>query len=91
MANETPSRPPPPLMANAIKNFHFDFLTTSLIEYQHNFFQLLRRTEVRSPVKTGTNLVRSDLAKRSQDDSNLLRPPAGDHDIILRPIKEKKF
>ena len=30
MANETPSRPPP-LMANAIKNFHFDFLTTSLI------------------------------------------------------------
>ena len=29
MANETPSRPPP-LMANAIKNFHFDFLTTSL-------------------------------------------------------------
>ena len=35
--------------------------------------------------------MRSDLAKRSQDDSNLLRPPAGDHDIILRPIKEKKF
>ena len=31
MANETPSRPPPPpLMANAILNFHFDFLTPSL-------------------------------------------------------------
>ena len=30
MANETPSRPPP-LMANAIKNFHFDYLHTSLI------------------------------------------------------------
>ena len=29
MANETPSRPPP-LMANAIKNFHFDFLKPSL-------------------------------------------------------------
>ena len=28
MANETPSRPPP-FMANAILNFHFDFLTTS--------------------------------------------------------------
>ena len=33
MANETPSRPPPPLMANAIKNFHFDYVTTSL---RHN-------------------------------------------------------
>ena len=32
MANETPSRPPLPLMANAIINFHFDFLTPSLIE-----------------------------------------------------------
>ena len=31
MANETPSRPPPPLMANAILNFHFDFLNPSLI------------------------------------------------------------
>ena len=30
MANETPSRPPP-LMENAIKNFHFDFLKPSLI------------------------------------------------------------
>ena len=29
MANETPSRPPP-LMANAIKNFHFDFPHPSL-------------------------------------------------------------
>ena len=33
MANETPSRPPPrpPFMANAILNFHFDFLHPSLI------------------------------------------------------------
>ena len=31
MANETPSRPPPPFMANAILNFHFDFLNPSLI------------------------------------------------------------
>ena len=31
MANETPSRPPP-LMANAIKNFHFDYLNTSLTQ-----------------------------------------------------------
>ena len=31
MANETPSRPPP-FMANAILNFHFDFLHTSLID-----------------------------------------------------------
>ena len=31
MANETPSRPPP-FMANAILNFHFDYLHTSLIE-----------------------------------------------------------
>ena len=30
MANETPSRPPPLFMANAILNFHFDFLHTSL-------------------------------------------------------------
>ena len=30
MANETPSRPPPPFMANAILNFHFDFLNPSL-------------------------------------------------------------
>ena len=29
MANETPSRPPP-FMANAILNFHFDYLHTSL-------------------------------------------------------------
>ena len=29
MALETPSRPPP-FMANAILNFHFDYLTTSL-------------------------------------------------------------
>ena len=31
MANETPSRPPP-FMANAILNFHFDYRHTSLIE-----------------------------------------------------------
>ena len=31
MANETPSRPPPPFMANAILNFHFDFPHPSLI------------------------------------------------------------
>ena len=30
MALETPSRPPPPFMANAILNFHFDFLNPSL-------------------------------------------------------------
>ena len=30
MALETPSRPPPPFMANAILNFHFDYLHTSL-------------------------------------------------------------
>ena len=31
MAHENPSRPPsPPFMANAILNFHFDYLTTSL-------------------------------------------------------------
>ena len=32
MANETPSRPPP-FMANAILNFHFDFLHPSLIYF----------------------------------------------------------
>ena len=31
MALETPSRPPPP-MANAIVNFHFDYLTPSLMQ-----------------------------------------------------------
>ena len=31
MALETPLRPPPPFMANAILNFHFDFLHPSLI------------------------------------------------------------
>ena len=36
MANETPSRPLPPLMANAIKNFHFDFLHPSLKEAKKN-------------------------------------------------------
>ena len=30
MALETPSRPPTPFMANAILNFHFDFLKPSL-------------------------------------------------------------
>ena len=30
MANETPSRPTPPFMANAILNFHFDYLNPSL-------------------------------------------------------------
>ena len=30
VALETPSRPPPPFMANAFLNFHFDFLHTSL-------------------------------------------------------------
>ena len=32
MANETPSRPPP-FMANAILNFHFDYLNTSLTKF----------------------------------------------------------
>ena len=31
VALETPSRPPPPFMANTILNFHFDYLTTPLI------------------------------------------------------------
>ena len=31
VALETPSRPPPPFMANAILNFHFDYWHTSLI------------------------------------------------------------
>ena len=34
MANETPSRPPPPFMANAILNFHFDYWHTSLTNEQ---------------------------------------------------------
>ena len=34
MANETPSRPPPPpFMANTILNFHFDYLHPSLSEW----------------------------------------------------------
>ena len=36
VALETPSRPPPPFMANAILNFHFDFLTTSLMNNSNN-------------------------------------------------------
>ena len=32
VALETPSRPPPPFMANTILNFHFDCLNPSLIE-----------------------------------------------------------
>ena len=40
MANETPSRPPP-LMANAILNFHFDFLNPSL-SLSYFFSRLLR-------------------------------------------------
>ena len=39
MANETPSRPPPPFLANAILNFHFDFPHTSLIT--KNFLVML--------------------------------------------------
>ena len=38
MANETPSRPPRPFMANAILNFHFDFWHPSLSE-PRDFFQ----------------------------------------------------
>ena len=30
VALKTPSRPPPPFMANTILNFHFDYLNTSL-------------------------------------------------------------
>ena len=30
VALETPSRPPPPFMANTILNFHFDYWNTSL-------------------------------------------------------------
>ena len=30
VALETPSRPPPPVMANTILNFHFDYLNPSL-------------------------------------------------------------
>ena len=37
MANETPSRPPPPFMANAILNFHFDYLTPSLSRVPDNY------------------------------------------------------
>ena len=42
MAIETPSRPPspPPFMANAILNFHFDFLKPSLIKILNNCFTL---------------------------------------------------
>ena len=36
MALETPSRPPP-FMANAILNFHFDFLNPSLMQ-EHKLF-----------------------------------------------------
>ena len=38
MANETPSRPPPPFMANAILNFHFDFPGTSLRRTEENIW-----------------------------------------------------
>ena len=39
MANETPSRPPP-FMANAILNFHFDYVTPSLIDVVADIYLL---------------------------------------------------
>ena len=36
MWHSRPPRDPPPFMANAILNFHFDFLTTSLRHYMLN-------------------------------------------------------
>ena len=39
VALETPSRPLPPFMANAILNFHFDFLTPSLSENANPYQQ----------------------------------------------------
>ena len=41
MANETPSRPPP-FMANAILNFHFDYVTPSLTSHDLSIFWSLR-------------------------------------------------
>ena len=41
VALETPSRPPP-FMANAILNFHFDYLTTSLSESHYSWYKILQ-------------------------------------------------
>ena len=40
MANEPPPRPPPPFMANAILNFHFDFLHTSLTSNERDLYNV---------------------------------------------------
>ena len=58
MALETPSRPPP-FMANAILNFHFDYLTTSLTTSQK-----LPLTCANQTLKTQGTTMKSVLFKQ---------------------------
>ena len=46
MALETPSRPHPPFMANAILNFHFDFLKPSLTDCPADLHSYKRVSEI---------------------------------------------
>ena len=72
MALETPSRPPP-FMANAILNFHFDFLTPSLILAANQFF-------------VGWLLVK--YAQNSQYDFLQIHHPAPDSDFYKSDFEQ---
>ena len=68
MANETPSRPPPPFMANAILNFHFDFLHPSLRDPWWTVQRLV--TNSGTPLKDKTanlNAEKGTVARTTKD------------------------
>ena len=55
MANETPSRPPP-FMANAILNFHFDYLKPSLTYYFYLLLLLLQKVAIMKMLRSQEKL-----------------------------------
>ena len=49
VALKTPSRPPPPSMANTILNFHFDYLTNSLMKKKYTCVSLQEVLQQNTP------------------------------------------
>ena len=63
MANETPSRPPP-FMANAILNFHFDYVTPSLTERGGPVIDLIHKSEILI-ILSANDLLATPVCNRS--------------------------
>ena len=77
MANETPSRPPP-LMANAIKNFHFDFPHTSL---------MLTTEKNQILAQNAVNHSRRDIAWRCMKECTLEKDASRVTDVFFTKLQ----